>query len=293
MCIRDRYMGKFAMKTNETQLKRYYQKVVIWSDQHTQIAEKNGLFKYLPKITLLRLTIKLSETLGSYFVQFYAFIFDFLLDYMNEFVQQFSQPRKLGKKRQHSEADEILENYVQLHMLTLQAFRLCFLNDKDEFIDTLKFDKMNEVFVNQLDAVYLPNEMEYISYVKKTYIPCVLSLFDLIKDDYKWKSLNYNIIMKTRSDSVHVKIGALTVVSEVIEHLKERFVVLINDIVPFISETLEDQNIEVEKLSKSIVIRLEQITGENIKEYMRMQYSFRVAVACCSSCEHRMCCILR
>lgn len=43
--------------------------------------------------------------------------------------------------------------------------------------------------------------------------------------------------------------------------------VLINDTLPFIAELLDDSNQEVEKLSKSLVIKFENLSGENIREF--------------------------
>ena len=37
----------------------------------------------------------------------------------------------------------------------------------------------------------------------------------------------------------------------------------------FLSNCLDDENIEVEKISKQIVLRLEEISGENIQEYLK------------------------
>ena len=45
--------------------------------------------------------------------------------------------------------------------------------------------------------------------------------------------------------------------------------VLINDIMHFLQGTLDDENLEVAGLSKKIVLRLEEISGENIQEYLK------------------------
>jgi hypothetical protein len=51
--------------------------------------------------------------------------------------------------------------------------------------------------------------------------------------------------------------------------LKERFAVLIQDTLPFLSETLDDEDDHTEKISKSIIVQMEQVTGENIREYLK------------------------
>jgi len=63
---------------------------------------------------------------------------------------------------------------------------------------------------------------------------------------------------------VKIKLSVLNILLGLTETLKESILVLINDIMHFLSNTLDDDQIEVENLSKKIVLRLEQISGENI-----------------------------
>ena len=56
---------------------------------------------------------------------------------------------------------------------------------------------------------------------------------------------------------------------ELIETLRERFMVLINDVMHFLANILDDENDEVGKISKQIILRLEEISGENIQEYLK------------------------
>jgi len=63
---------------------------------------------------------------------------------------------------------------------------------------------------------------------------------------------------------VKIKLSVLNILLGLTETLKESILVLINDIMHFLSNTLDDDQVEVENLSKKIVLRLEQISGENI-----------------------------
>lgn len=42
----------------------------------------------------------------------------------------------------------------------------------------------------------------------------------------------------------------LKTVSSLVDKLEDRFIVLINDLLPFLSETLDDTNTEIEAISK-------------------------------------------
>lgn len=44
---------------------------------------------------------------------------------------------------------------------------------------------------------------------------------------------------------------------------------LLNDTIPFLSEGLEDENGDVEMEAKSIVRKIESMTGESIHEYLK------------------------
>ena len=51
--------------------------------------------------------------------------------------------------------------------------------------------------------------------------------------------------------------------------MRERYLVILNDTIPFISELLEDENEKVETSAKRIVNRIEQLTGESINDYLK------------------------
>lgn len=66
-----------------------------------------------------------------------------------------------------------------------------------------------------------------------------------------------------------VRLATVKLISRIVEQLKDRVVSLMSDLLPFMAELLEDENTQIEKESKDIVIRLEQLTGEDVKEYLR------------------------
>ena len=53
------------------------------------------------------------------------------------------------------------------------------------------------------------------------------------------------------------------------EALRERYLVVLNDTIPFLSELLEDENEKVEQTARHIVERVEQMTGESINDYLK------------------------
>jgi len=59
------------------------------------------------------------------------------------------------------------------------------------------------------------------------------------------------------------------VIDHLFEKMRERFLVILNDTIPFISELLEDENERVELAAKGIVNRIEHLTGESINAYLK------------------------
>ena len=53
------------------------------------------------------------------------------------------------------------------------------------------------------------------------------------------------------------------------DKMRERYLVILNDTIPFISELLEDEDERVEQAAKRIVLRIEQLTGESINDYLK------------------------
>lgn len=72
-------------------------------------------------------------------------------------------------------------------------------------------------------------------------------------------------MLKTRSENPKIRLAILRTLEKVLDNLGERYMVLINDILPFISETLDDLDQDVERISKSLVIKMEEISGESIR----------------------------
>lgn len=88
-------------------------------------------------------------------------------------------------------------------------------------------------------------------------------------DDNMWQKLNFTLLMKTRSEHWQTRLAVLSVIENLFDKMRERYLVILNDTIPFISELLEDEDERVELAAKRIVLRIEQLTGESINEYLK------------------------
>jgi len=106
-------------------------------------------------------------------------------------------------------------------------------------------------------------------FVENSIKPLCFEMDDRINDDSMWIKLNYAILMKTRAEQWQTRQAALIVIEHLFETMRERYLVVLNDTIPFLSELLEDEHELVEAAAKRIVSRVEQMTGESINDYLK------------------------
>jgi len=78
--------------------------------------------------------------------------------------------------------------------------------------------------------------------VQESLKPMVLEMDERTTDDNMWQKLNLTLLMKTRSEQWQTRLAVLSVIDHLFEKMRERYLVILNDTIPFISELLEDEN---------------------------------------------------
>ena len=122
---------------------------------------------------------------------------------------------------------------------------------------------------NLVCCVAVGSESKFKEFVEVEVNEVVLEMVERINNDDMWKKLNYEVLLKTRNPHFLVRVGALTVIEHMFMRIGERYLVLLNDTLPFLSESMEDENLQVEAVAKSITHRIEQLTGDSIQEYLK------------------------
>ena len=74
--------------------------------------------------------------------------------------------------------------------------------------------------------------------------------------------------MQTRSDKMRPKILGLRIVKYFVENLKEEYLVLLAETIPFLGELLEDVEISVKSLAQDILQEMESLSGESLRQYL-------------------------
>ena len=74
--------------------------------------------------------------------------------------------------------------------------------------------------------------------------------------------------MHTRSEKVRARLLGLKVIKFLVEHLKEEYLVCLPETIPFLSELLEDVELDVKSLAQEILRELESLSGESLQQYL-------------------------
>ncbi|RLM64477.1 uncharacterized protein C2845_PM16G15760 [Panicum miliaceum] len=104
--------------------------------------------------------------------------------------------------------------------------------------------------------------------VDEALVLCLGQMAVTARSDVLWKPLNQEVLMQTRSDKVRPKLLGLKVVRYMVQHLKEEYVGLLPETIPFLGELLEDVELPVKTLSQEILKEMETLSGENLRQYL-------------------------
>ncbi|XP_036775218.2 HEAT repeat-containing protein 1 isoform X2 [Manis pentadactyla] len=146
-----------------------------------------------------------------------------------------------------SKTDEVFfdsENDLEKCCLLLQFILNClykiFLFDTQHFVSKERAEALMMPLVDQLEN-RLGGEEKFQERVTKHLIPCISQFSVAMADDSLWKPLNYQILLKTRDSSAKVRFAALITVLALAEKLKENYIVLLPESIPFLAELMEGE----------------------------------------------------
>lgn len=74
--------------------------------------------------------------------------------------------------------------------------------------------------------------------------------------------------MHTRIEKTRARILGLRIVRNLVENLKEEYLVLLPETIPFIGELLEDVELPVKSLAQDILKEMESMSGESLRQYL-------------------------
>ena len=156
-------------------------------------------------------------------------------------------------------------NYYKLSSLLLENIKLNFKFSKGKLL----VETQEELFDPIIEQYKLSQDEEkMILYYDNSIKDCVLEMFKNIQSDDLFKELNDELLNLIREDSYVTKLLVLKTITISLETLKERYLTQIGDIIPYVSELLEDNNVEVKKNSVELLKYIEKLTGESYQTYL-------------------------
>ncbi|KAG4072405.1 hypothetical protein HA402_004337 [Bradysia odoriphaga] len=234
----------FILKLSEGSFRPFYYKLIEWSKD---TADKS----FDRAITFYRLSSKVAESLKSLFITFASPIVQHAADL-------------LKKKYTKAEIKASSSSPATLIYNVLATLQTIFLYGNHQFINSQRFNVLMEPLVDLLDQEqYLADEN-----IAKILTKCYAQFAVEANNDLLWKQLNQQILKKTRSSSVAVRRWALLCSTEVVTQLGEDATQLYQEMIPFFSELLEDDDTEIQKLCSRCITEIERSTGEDLKKHL-------------------------
>uniref|UniRef100_A0A4X2KD30 HEAT repeat-containing protein 1 n=1 Tax=Vombatus ursinus TaxID=29139 RepID=A0A4X2KD30_VOMUR len=240
-----------VMKLSEVTFRPLFFKLFDWA--RTEDAPRDRL------LTLCNLADCIAEKLKGLFTLFAGHLVKPFADILNQI--------------NISKTDEAFfdsENEPEKSCLLLQFILDCmhkiFLFDTQHFVSKERAEALMMPLVDQLENM-LGGEETFQERVTKHLIPCIAQFSVAMADDSLWKPLNYQILLKMRHTSPKVRFAALITILELAEKLRENYIVLLPESIPFLAELMEDECEEVENQCQKTIQQLEVILGEPLQSY--------------------------
>lgn len=241
-----------VLKLSEASFRPLFYQLYDWATRVTDVHKER-------LVTFYNLTMQIAEKLKGLFVSFAG---HFIRNAAQVIVDtNFTKKATLPFGGPNAEANTLMLLEFVLRCL----FRVC-LHDNENFINKERFETLMEPLVDQLEN-QLGDEETVKRRVKEMLVPLLAQMAVAASDDYLWKALHYQLLLKTRNNIPRVRLGALSALSALVEKLGEDYLALLPEAIPFLAELLEDDVQEVETEAQATIANMENILGEPLQKY--------------------------
>ncbi|KAJ7416515.1 HEAT repeat-containing protein 1 [Pitangus sulphuratus] len=240
-----------VMKLSEASFRPLFFKLFDWS--RTESTLKDRL------LTFHRIADCIADKLKGLFTLFAGHL-------VKPFAETLNQVNISKTDEAFFDSDNNIEKSCLLLQFTLDCLHKLFLFDTQKFLSKERTETLMQPLVDQLENV-LGGDEKFQERVTEHLIPCVAQFSVAMADDSLWKPLNYQILLKTRHNSPKVRFASLLALIEVAQKLKENYLVLLPESIPFLAELMEDECEEVEQQCQKTIQQLEVILGEPLQSY--------------------------
>ncbi|KAM4693779.1 HEAT repeat-containing protein 1 [Discoglossus pictus] len=240
-----------VMKLSEVTFRPLFFKLFDWSK--TEVTTKDRL------LTFCRLADCIADKLKGLFTLFAGHL-------VKPFAEILNQTNSLKTDEAFFDSENNVEKSCLLLEFILNCLHKIFLYDTQHFVSKERAEALMMPLVDQLENL-LGGDDKYHARVSGSLVPCIAQFSVAMADDSLWKPLNYQILLKMRHSSPKVRFAALLALVELVEKLRENYMVLLPESIPFLAELMEDECEEVEQQCQKTIKQLETILGEPLQSY--------------------------
>ncbi|XP_053690561.1 HEAT repeat-containing protein 1 homolog [Sabethes cyaneus] len=235
------------LKLSESTFRPLYYKVFEWANRESSSNDR--------AITFFNLSSHVADALKHLFVLF-----------ASELITNAAKLLEATNSSKTSEEPYFAEpkKNVTLVRYILRTLLSVFVNDNQNFINSIRFDTLLQPIVDQLENATVFEDEE----VRRLVVDCLAQLAVAVADDTLWRQLNHQVLLKTRNNDSEVRLFALEACKQIALKIGENFAPLLPESIPFLAELLEDENETVEKAVKKTIREIEKVTGEPLHKYM-------------------------
>lgn len=242
------------MKLSEVTFRTLYFKLFDWcmTDNGGNISDR--------QLTFYRISDVIAEKLKGLFVLFAGHLVKPFSDLLKQIHSTY-----LDDSLSQNEHDGT-EKRCQLLQYVLDCLQKIFLYDTKKFLTKERAKTLLNPLVDQFENL-TGGENRYQTRVIKHLIPCIGQFAVSMGEDSQWKLLNQQVLLKMRHSSAKVRFSSLLMILELTSRLKENYVMLLPETIPFLAELMEDDCEEVEKQVQIVIAEMETILGEPLQSY--------------------------
>uniref|UniRef100_A0A0V0J264 Putative ovule protein n=1 Tax=Solanum chacoense TaxID=4108 RepID=A0A0V0J264_SOLCH len=271
-----------TMKLTEKMFKPLFMRSIEWSESIVEENENVGTKSIDRSIAFYGLVNSLADSQRSLFVPNFKHLLDGCVRHLMDAEDAGSSLKHKKKKVKLQESNSKKDTdrglsigLWHLRALILSSLHKSFLYDTGtlKFLDSANFQVLLKPIVSQLVTDPPVALMQYpnvpsVEEVDDLLVACVGRMAVTAGSDLLWKPLNHEVLMQTRSEKLRSRILGLRIVKYMVENLKEEYLVLLAETIPFLGELLEDVELPVKSLAQEILKEMESMSGESLRQYL-------------------------
>eukprot|EP01094_Clydonella_sp_ATCC50884_P025908 TRINITY_DN6965_c0_g1_i1.p1 TRINITY_DN6965_c0_g1~~TRINITY_DN6965_c0_g1_i1.p1 ORF type:complete len:1299 (-),score=493.84 TRINITY_DN6965_c0_g1_i1:110-3871(-) len=254
----------FVLQLDEVLFRPLFVKTLEWAELD-QVAPRRALAR---RRFFFLLVQHLASQLQSIFSPYFEYLTTSCISILTE-VQELVE--EAAEEDDTADEEELSQEADDAVLYVVKCLGKCFEHDgsgASVFLTPERFDALLEPLVNVLDRN--PDGAIY-DHIIQELVHSLGAMACATSNDLLRKPLNYQVLLKTRSNDHRVRLAALQVIHEFYEQTGEEWLKLLPESVPFIAELMEDSNPHVEQLCQTVALKIDEYlkdSGEKLSDYL-------------------------